>query len=154
MLWHPTKKEIEDWLESKMLVFTQEESAGSRLNAEKWVDEYIYSYIHEVFFAEFPIILHEWFSKLVTRQTNFQRREAVEWNNQLVYEVTSVSNTISRVVDFWVDSILQGYITEFVVDTITSYSEAERSFFRGPRIRYLLGINAWIKVLAYEKGIL
>ena len=37
-----------------------------------------------------------------------------------------VNNPISRVVDFWVDSILEGYITEFVVDTITSYSEAER----------------------------
>ena len=40
-------------------------------------------------------------------------------------EVTNVSNAISRGVDFWVDSILQGYITEFAIDTITSYSEAE-----------------------------
>ena len=53
-------------------------------------------------------------------------------SDQLVREVTNVSNTISRDVDFWVDSILQGYITEFVVDTITSYSEAERIFFQGP----------------------
>ena len=68
----------------------------------------------------------------MTRQENFQRREAVEWSDQLVHEVTSVSNDISRVIDFWVDSILQGYITEFVVDTITSYSEAERNFFQGP----------------------
>ena len=72
----------------------------------------------------------------------------------MVREVTSVSNTISRAVDFWVDSILQGYITEFAVDTITSYSEAERNFFQGPRRRYLLRISTWIKMLAYEKGIL
>ena len=72
----------------------------------------------------------------------------------MVPEVTSVSNKISRVVDFWVDSILQGYINEFAVDTIKSYSEAERNFFQGPRRRYLLCINSWIKMLAYEKGIL
>ena len=98
--------------------------------------------------------MHEWFSRLVTRQTNFQRREVVEWNDRLVREVTSVSNAISIVIEFWVDSILQGYITEFVVDTITSYSEVERIFFQGPRRRYLFSISTWIKMLIYEKGIL
>ena len=72
----------------------------------------------------------------------------------MVREVTSVSNTISRAVDFWVDIILQGYMTEFVVDTITSYSEAKRKFFQGPGRRYLLCISTWIKMLSYEKGIL
>ena len=69
-------------------------------------------------------------------------------------EVTSVSNTISRVVDFRVDSILQGYITKFTVEAITSYREAERNFFQGPRRRYLLSLSTWIKMLVYEKGIL
>ena len=61
---------------------------------------------------------------------------------------------VSRSVYFWVDSILQGYITEFAVDTITSYSEAEINFFQGPRRRYLLSISTWIKLLTYEKGLL
>ena len=56
----------------------------------------------------------------------------VKWNAQLVHELTSVSNPISRDVDFWVESILQGYIIDFVVETITSYSEVERKFFQGP----------------------
>ena len=72
----------------------------------------------------------------------------------MVHEVTSVSNDISRVVDFWVDSILQGYITDFAVEAITSYSEAKRNFFQGPRRRYLLSIITWIKMLIYDKGIL
>ena len=102
------------------------------MSIEKWIDKYIYSDIHEIFFVEFPILLHEWLSRLETKQTNFQRRETVEWSDQLVCEVTSVSNTIFRAVDFWVDSILQGYITEFEVDTITSYRKAKRNVFRGP----------------------
>ena len=84
----------------------------------------------------------------------FLRREPVEWNDQLVHEITNVSNSISRDFDFCIDSILQRYITEFVVDTITSYSEAKRNFFQGPRKRYLLSISTWIKMLIYEKGIL
>ena len=65
-------------------------------------------------------MLHEWLSRLETRQTNFQRREAVKWSDQLIHEITSVSNPISRAIDFWVDSILQGYITKFTVETITT----------------------------------
>ena len=72
----------------------------------------------------------------------------------MVCEVASVSHAISRYVDFWVDSILQGYITKFTVESMTSYSEAERNFFQGPRRRYLLSISTWIKMLVYEKGIL
>ena len=141
-------------MESKTLAFMQKESAGSQLSTENWIYKYIYIDIHEIFFVEFPIVLHEWFSRLVTRQTNFQRREAAEWSDQLVHEVTSVSNDISRAVDFWVDTILQGCITEFVVDIITSYSDVERNFFQGPQRRYPLSISAWIKMLANEKGIL
>ena len=52
-------------------------------------------------------------------------------------EVAQVSNPISIAVDFWIDSILEGYVTEFFVEAITSYSEVERQFFQGPRGRYL-----------------
>ena len=66
---------------SKTLAFAQEESTGSWLSTKNWVDEYIYSGIHEIFFADFLVILHEWLSILARRQTNFQRREVVEWND-------------------------------------------------------------------------
>ena len=112
-----------------MLAFAQELSGRSRLSPENWLDQYLYTDIHEIFFAEFPIVLHEWLSRLATQQTNFQRREAVEWSAQLIRELAIVSNPISRAIDFWFDSILKGYITEFAVETITSYSEAERNFF-------------------------
>ena len=124
------------------------------MSTKNWLDRYLYIDIHEIFFAEFPIVLHEWLSRLVTRRTNFQRREVVEWSAQLIRELTSVSNPISRAIDFWVNSILQGYITEFAVETITLYSEAEIKIFRGCQRRYLLSISTWIKMLVYEKGIL
>ena len=77
-LWHSMKKEIEYWLDSITLAFIQEESTGTQLSTEIWINEYIYYDIHKVFFIKLPIILHEWLSRLATRQTNFQRREVIE----------------------------------------------------------------------------
>ena len=136
------------------MAFVQEESARSRLSAQNWLGRYIYSDIHEIFFAEFPIVLHEWLSRLETRRKKFQRREMIEWSAQLVCEFTSVSNPFSRDFVFRVDGIFQGCMNEFAVETITSYSESEINFFQGPRGRYLLSINTWIKMLVYEKDVL
>ena len=77
-------------------------------------------------------MLHEWFSILATRRTNFQTREVVEWSAQLICKLVAVSKPISRAVDFCVNNILQGYINNFVVEMITSYSEDEINFFQGP----------------------
>ena len=73
------------------------------------------------------------------------------WTDQLTQEVAQVSNPISRAGDFWTDSILEVYVTKFNVEETTSYSEAERYFFQGPRGRYLMSINIWIKMILYEK---
>ena len=89
-------------MDAKTLVFVQEESAGTWFSKKRWLDDYIYSDIHEIFFAEFPILLHEWLVGLASRQTNYQTREISEWSDQ------------GR------------------LDTITSYSEAEGYFFQGP----------------------
>ena len=61
---------------------------------------------------------------------------------------------ISRDVDFWLDIILEGYITEFVVDTVKSYIESEQELFQGPQGRYFNSLKLWIKMVLCEKGIL
>jgi hypothetical protein len=44
----------------------------------------------------------------------------------LIKQLNSVSNPTTPAVDFWLDSVLGGYITKFVVDCIQSYSVAEK----------------------------
>ena len=128
---------------------------GSRWMLVKWLERYIYADIHEIFFAEFPIMLYEWLSKLTTQKNNFQGGEPTEWNLFLIERLKRINNPISRVVDFWVDSIIEGYITEFFVDMIASYSEVERNKFQGPpRSRYISYWKMWIKMVICEKGIL
>ena len=71
-------------MDAKTLAFTKEESAGTQFSTEIWLDDYIYYDIHEIFFVEFPVLLHEWLVGLASRQTNFQTREISEWSDQLV----------------------------------------------------------------------
>ena len=57
-----------------------------------------------------------------------------------------------RAVDFWLASVLEGFVTEFAVDQTKSFSEAERYFFKGYRGKYLRYLNLSIKMLLHEKG--
>jgi hypothetical protein len=43
-----------------------------------------------------------------------------------------VDNRTSYVIDFWIDSILGGYVTEFSIDHNQAYNVVEIDFFQGP----------------------
>jgi len=60
--WNPTKKELEDWLDQKLHEFVVQENRNSRIYEEKWLDRYIYTEIHKIFFASFSTELYEWMS--------------------------------------------------------------------------------------------
>ena len=118
-------------MEAKELEFVQKESEGSGWKPTKWIEQNIYLDIHEILFVKFPTLLYEWLSRLKTQKNNFQGGEPTKWNLFLIERLKRINNPISRVVYLWVDSIIEGYITEFVVNKVTSYSEAERIFFQG-----------------------
>jgi hypothetical protein len=42
-----------------------------------------------------------------------------------------VNNKFTRAVDFWLDNIVAGFITEFLVDTMKLYKAAEQEFLCG-----------------------
>ena len=65
-----------------------------------------------------------------------------------------MDNSISQVVDYWIARILEGFVIEFVVDQVKSYSEDERHFFKGPRGKFLKSLSLWIKMLLCDHGIL
>jgi hypothetical protein len=65
-----------------------------------------------------------------------------------------VNNKFTHAVDFWLDNIVVGYITEFAVDTSKSYSVEENDFLKGPRGRYIRSLYTSIKRLLHDKGVL
>ena len=76
--------------------------------------------------------MHEWLAKFTSRKMNFQGGELTSWTLELIQELQETNNKASWAVEAWLDSIMEGYITEFVVDTNKSFSEVEREFFSGP----------------------
>ena len=65
-----------------------------------------------------------------------------------------MNNEVSRAIDFWTTRTLEAFVTEFAIDTSTSFSEAERQFFKGPCGKFLNSLSLRIKILLAEKGIL
>ena len=78
------------------------------MSNEQWMKMYVYTKMHENFFGEFPIILTEWLETLVENTGRFQTAALRNWTAELVRKLNYVSN---KAVDFWLDSILGGYIT-------------------------------------------
>jgi hypothetical protein len=78
----------------------------------------------------------------------------VVWTTTLIKKFKRVDNVVSRVVNLWFDSTIRGYITEFSIDIVESYSQAERYFFKGPRGKFLHFLKLRIKMVLHEKNIL
>jgi hypothetical protein len=65
-----------------------------------------------------------------------------------------VNNKFTCTVDFWLDSIVAGFITEFAVDTPKSYNIAKKEFLHGPRGRCIISLYTSIKIFLYNKGVM
>jgi hypothetical protein len=51
--------------------------------------------------------------------------------------VTTSRQKFTRTMYLWIDNIVEGFIIEFAVDTVKSYSAAEKEFLKGPIGRYI-----------------
>ena len=154
MFWHPTRLDIEGWFGIKLREFAEAENWNLKLLTSNWLDRYIDDGPHEWFFYEFPVVLYEWLAKFTSKKKNFQGEELTSWTLKLIQELQETDNKALPAVNVWLDIILEGHITGFVVDTNKSFSEVEMDFFNGPRGIFLLSLQLSIKQLVYEKGIL
>jgi hypothetical protein len=147
------KAEIESWLKTKELEFVQKDNKNLKLTPCKYLDKYVFSDLHEVFFCDFPHVLQEWI-KILKDNHPTNRIRQLEWNPEEIVQLQQVDNKFTRAVDFWLDNIVAGFITEFAVDTTKSYNAAEQEFLKGPRGRYIRSLYTSIKILLYNKGVM
>jgi len=78
----------------------------------------------------------------------------VEWTAKNITCQERVNNKFMLVVDFWLDSIIAGFIIEIAVDTAKSYTIAKKDFLKGPRGRYIRSLYTSIKILLHDKGVM
>jgi hypothetical protein len=152
--WFPSKTEIQKWIEDQEKDFAEAQNKNPNLSTEDWLERYIFTDIHEIFFGGIHQELYEWLARLVDTQFEIRSRLPVVWMSELIKKVKKDDNTVSRAVDHWFDSTIGGYITEFVVDRVESYNQDERYFFKGPRGKFLQFLKLRLKMLLHEKNIL
>lgn len=152
--WNPTKKEIEEWLDIKIHEFVTQENRNLRVSKEEWLERYLYTEIHKIFFVSFPSKLYKWITKLVDSQGRCRLDKPIMWTPELVHRVEASKDKITRIVDHWLNRIIGGFITKFAVDTLVSYCEAEQHFFKESQGKYVKFLNTWIKMLLSEKRVM
>ncbi len=103
-----------------------------------------------IFFVTYENQLYEWISKLNDRHV-YKKKRNIVWTLEQIHILKRVDNPISRAVDFWLTSLLEGFITKFAVDQRKSFSEVERYFFKGYHGKYLNSLNLSLKMLLHEK---
>ena len=129
-------KEIGDWFAETYLQFAQQENTNSRCSAHDFLQRYVFCDAYEFFFNSIHIELHQWLSRLTEIRTNCQDRRVPMWTPTRVNLVQHVNNEVSRAVDFWTTRTLEAFVIAFSIDTSTSFSEAERQFFKGPVVSF------------------
>jgi hypothetical protein len=152
--WFPSKTEIQKWIEEQEKDFDEAQNKNHRLSTKDWLGRYIFTNIHKIFFGGIHKELYKSLARLVDTQFEIRSRPPVVWTSTLIKKVKRVDNVVSRVVDHWFDITIGGYITEFSIDRVDSYSQVERYFFKGPRGKFLHFLKLKIKILLHEKRIL
>ena len=152
--WFPSKREIQKWTEDQEKDFTEAQNKNPNLSTEDWLKRYIFTDIHEIFFGGIHQELYEWLGRLADTQFEIISRPPVVWMSELINKFKRVDSFISQSIDHWFDSTIGGYITEFIVDRVESYSQVERCLFKGPRGKFLHFMKLRIKILLHEKNIL
>ena len=130
--WHPTRDELNQWVGSEEKQFAEQENKSLRRSTEAWLQKHIFTDIHAIFFATCGNELYDWLSKL-TDTSIFKKKRNIVCTPELIQTVNNLNNPITRIVDFYLASVLEGFVTEFAVEQRKSFSKAERYFFKGYR---------------------
>lgn len=98
--------------------------------------------------------LYDWIAKLANGQGRWRLDGLIVQTQKLVQKLEASEDKVMRVVNHWLDRIIGGFVTEFMVNNSVSYSEEEQCFFKGPRGKYLKSLNTWITMLLCEKRVM
>ena len=132
--WNPSREEIQQWVESKEKELIERENINPRFFFEDFLQRYIFTDLHESFFATFPSELHAWLSRLVENETFSRRVKPIDWTLEAIQRLEREDNLISRIVDYWLNSLLEGFVTEFVVDTLKATTKRRSTSLKDIRV--------------------
>jgi hypothetical protein len=106
-----SKTKIQKWIEDQEKEFAEAQNKNPNISSKDWLEKYIFTDIHEIFFGGIDQELYEWLARLADTQFEIRSRLRVAWTSELIKKVKRVDSTVSRAVDHWFDTTIGGYIT-------------------------------------------
>jgi len=67
---------------------------------------------------------------LADSQGRYKLDQSIVWTSELVHRLEALEDKVARAVDHWLDQIIGGFITKFVIDMTMSYNKVERHFLK------------------------
>jgi len=64
-MWRLNKEEIEEWLSTKEIEFAVDPNQNPYINTKEWLQSYVFTNLHEIFFVDFLNFLLEWIERFV-----------------------------------------------------------------------------------------
>jgi hypothetical protein len=153
------RPDIDQWWERKCDAFIWKEVELRRNLVENTHEAIFYtersSDQYEIFWVKFPKEFFHWKKRLQeSPEFQGQANNICAWDTQTLAALQRLDCPVTRVVDFWVSTMLEGYIIEFAAENHQYFSWAEEIFKKGVRGRILREIPLWIKVFLIEEGML
>jgi hypothetical protein len=103
------------------------------VNAKEWKCINLYSDMHELFFMEYPCMLHEWLKRKATINSVALPLEPMVWDQAMLDSLKVLDNKWTRAIDFWFARVKESYIIEFIVEYSDYFIEDKRKLEEGPR---------------------
>jgi hypothetical protein len=97
--WFPSKTKIQKWIEDQEKNFIEAQNKNPNLSTKDWLERYIFTDIHEIFFGGIHEELYEWLTRLAYTQFEIRSRPPMVWTSALINKVKRVDNIVSRAVD-------------------------------------------------------
>jgi len=153
------KKEIRDWWDKRVDQFILEKPIHQGQPISKWSEEILYFEVasnqYEIFWCKFREDFYNWLSRqkvqIRPEGTTLARHDCVPSNLAPLWHF---DNDLTRLVDFWVHTIVEGYIVKFAAENYQSFSRVEVVFKPRLRGKLVREVSLWIKMFTMEQGLL
>lgn len=153
------RQSIQTWWHEKVDHFILQQAQLGQKNFYWVKEEMLYVEptcdFYKILWCEFPKKLENWLTWYHHKSRDpIHPRLCRDWTIAYLVNIHRLNTELRRVVDFWVDATLEGYIIEFVAKNHQSFSHAEAIFKFGIRGQILKEIPRWIKILLVEDNLL
>lgn len=87
---------------------------------------YIYSYLHEILFAKFTCLLHEWVTRQEQINPVWKTLELIVRDQETITRLKTLNNKWTKEIDFRFERVREGNVLDFSIECSESFISVEK----------------------------